>query len=83
MVRPLGKLQLERLAHMTALGRFLVVADDRVSKSLARRGLTKSHGDRPDSFHHITPNGLRAVADAMEAGLLEKFTRLPPPKRRG
>ncbi len=52
----------------------LVVADDRLSASLLKRGLTAPHfPDSPDAFHKITPAGMRVLADAYEAGELQQF----------
>lgn len=75
-MKALGKRQEQRLAAL-ALGSFQIVASDRVAQSLARRGLTKAAGRDADAFHRITPAGLRALADAMQAGRLDEWTRLP------
>lgn len=74
----LGKNQLRRLMGLASPGCLLVVADDRVSVSLRRRGLAApAYSDQPDAFLQITPNGLRALADAYEAGELKQFFKLP------
>lgn len=79
MSRPLGKLQLERLMGLASPG-FLMVVGDPVSKSLVKRGLLKPHfPDKPDAWHRVTPDGLRALADALEVGHLDQFmTKFPP-----
>lgn len=80
----LGKHQLNLLATMASPFSALIVKD-RVAVSLAKRGLLAPHfagkkgvGSGPaatnrDSFFGITPAGLRALADAYEAGQLEQF----------
>ena len=81
-MRPLGKHQLQRLMGLASPGSLLIVAGDELSKSLAARGLTAPKlKNKPDAWHGITPKGLRALADAMEAGQLEQFMRPFPPKR--
>ena len=67
-MRPLGKHQLELLAGLACPGRALIVPG-KVSESLVRRGLLKCYDD--GSFSCITPNGLRALADALEAGKVD------------
>lgn len=82
MTRPLGKLQLERLMGLASPTCLLVVGDA-LSKSLVSRGLLKPHfQDRPDAWHRITPSGLRALADAFEAGALDQFMEKFPPEHR-
>ena len=69
-VRALGDKQLQRLSMMAHIGNALVVPDD-LSRSLCKRGLMLATGDvdgARDGFIVITPNGLRALADAMDAG---------------
>lgn len=69
----LGKLQLARLAGMAGVGSALVVPDA-ISRSLAARGLMEGTGTTPktaDSFVVITAAGYRAIADAIDAGLIE------------
>ncbi len=52
----------------------LLIAGDAVSRSLQKRGLAAPHFVKnKDGFLGITPRGLRALADAMEAGRLEQF----------
>jgi hypothetical protein len=81
MTRPLGKLQLERLMGLGSPSMLMVVGDA-VSKSLVNRGLLRPNfPDTPDAWHRITPNGLRALADAYEAGKLTPFMKPFPPKR--
>ena len=56
--------------------RNLLVVDDRVASTLVSRGFLASHWARervrPGLFG-VTPDGLRALADAMERGELEQF----------
>lgn len=80
----LGKHQLCLLATM-ASPFIALILKDRVAASLAKLGLLapdfasgKGVGSGPsatgqDSFFGITPAGLRALADAYEAGRLERF----------
>jgi hypothetical protein len=78
--RALGKKQLERLMGLASPSSLLVVGDD-VSASLVKRGLLKPHfEDKPDAWHRITPSGIRALADAYEAGQLEPMMKPFPPK---
>ena len=80
-MRPLGKLQLERLMGLASPSCLLVVGDA-VSKSLVKRGLLKPHfPDRPDAWHRITPCGLRTLAEAFEGGQLDQFMKTFPPER--
>jgi hypothetical protein len=69
----------KQLQLLTSLGSpaMLLVVPDAISRSLEKRGLVADyHG-----MHRITPAGLRALADAFEAGRLEAFMRpLGPPK---
>ncbi len=82
MTRPLGKLQLERLMGLASPSCLLVVGDA-VSASLVKRGLLKPHfPDRPGAWHRITAAGLRALADAYEAGQLDRFMTKFPPNRK-
>jgi hypothetical protein len=70
----LGRNQLQRLMGLASPGCLLIVAGDKLSRSLVARGLTKpKFDDDPDAWHHITPKGLRVLADALEAGELEQF----------
>lgn len=79
--RPLGKNQLERLLGLASPSSLLVVGDA-VSKSLVKRGfLAPKFDDRPDAWHQITPAGMRWLADAFEAGLLQQFFK-PFPRER-
>ncbi|HYD66113.1 hypothetical protein [Azospirillum sp.] len=74
---------MERLLGLASPSMLLVVGDA-VSKSLVKRGLLKPRlRNRPDAWHGITPAGLRALADAYEAGKLKQFMQPFPPKRRG
>lgn len=81
--RPLGNNQLRLLFALANPGMILVVADDRPSQSLLKRGLTKPlDRKRPDRAHRITPAGLRALADALESGRLKQFMRRDFPRKR-
>jgi hypothetical protein len=81
MTRPLGKLQLERLMGMASPS-MLQIVGCAISKSLVKRGLLKPHfPDKPDAWHRITPAGMRALADAYEAGRLDQFMKKFPPTR--
>lgn len=77
-MRPLGKHQLERLMALASPSRLMVVGD-KVSASLVKRGLLSEYlPGRPDAWHRITPAGMRALADAFEAGHLDQFMKFPP-----
>lgn len=81
-MRPLGKLQLERLLGLASPSMLLVVGDS-LSSSLVARGLLKpALKKRPNAWHRITPAGMRALADAYEAGKLDQFMSKFPPKRK-
>jgi hypothetical protein len=81
-MRPLGKLQLERLMGLASPSMMMIVGDA-VSKSLVKRGLLKANfPDSPDAWHRITPAGMRVLADAYEAGQLEQFMK-PFPRKPG
>lgn len=80
-MRPLGKLQLERLMALASPSCLMIVGD-KVSTSLVVRGFLKPNfADRPEAWHRITPAGMRALADAFEAGKLDQFMKTFPPKR--
>lgn len=68
--RPLGKHQRDLLAALAGVTMALVVGD-KLSDSLVRRGLLAAEPD--GSCAHITPAGLRAIADEIEAGRVEMF----------
>ena len=68
----LGIRQLE-LLRSVGTTRALVVAD-RASSRLCEIGLMKEMGD--GSFVAVTPAGLRALADAVDAGRIDLF-RMP------
>lgn len=81
MTRPLGKLQLERLMGLASPSCLMIVGD-KVSESLVKRGLLKPHfPDNPEAWHRITPDGMRLLADAFEAGQLDRFMKTFPPER--
>lgn len=69
---PLGKNQLHWLLVLGSPAR-RVVTGDRAVRSLVKRGLLKAAGSDGDSIFQITPDGLRALADAHERGDLEQF----------
>ena len=78
-MRPLGKNQLERLMVLASPSSLMIVGD-KVSASLVSRGLLKPHfPDNPHAWHRITPSGMRALADAFEAGHLDQFMKKFPP----
>lgn len=80
-MRPLGKLQLERLMGLASPSCLMIVGDA-VSTSLVKRGLLRPNfPDTPEAWHRITPAGMRVLADAYEAGQLEQFMKGFPPKR--
>lgn len=80
--RPLGKLQLELLMALASPSCLMIVGNG-VSKSLVDRGLLKPNfADKPEAWHRITPNGLRALADAYETGRLEPLIKPFPPEPR-
>lgn len=66
----LGRRQLELLRKIGCLS--ALVVPSATSRRLCELGLMKSHGD-DGSFAAITPAGLRAVADAADAGKIELF----------
>ena len=69
----LGIRQLELLRGIGTTG--ALVVGNKTSRRLCALGLMKAHG-RDGSFAAITPAGLRALADAAEAGRIELF-RMP------
>src|SRR5690348_10028330 len=71
MPERLGKHQRDLLAALAGV-RLGLVAGGPLSLSLVRRGLLAAEAD--GSFAHITPAGLRAVADEIEAGRVEMFS---------
>lgn len=78
----LGRNQLERLMGLASPGCLLVVGTDKVSRSLVKRGLiAPKDGNDRFAFLGITPNGMRVLADAFEAGELEQFMKPFPPRR--
>jgi hypothetical protein len=72
----LGKNQL-RLLRAVGITAAVVVPSPQ-TKRLCELGLMKSV-DADGSFAHITPNGLRALADAADAGKIDLFVM--PAKR--
>jgi hypothetical protein len=65
----LGAKQVEKL-RIFRPGSFAVVGDAHLRR-LAALGLVKAHGPDGDSFYGITSAGLRALADAADAGRLD------------
>lgn len=70
----IGNNQLHLLGILARPGTVLISATP-TSRSLTRRGLLTEA--RHDSFVHIAPAGLRALADAAEAGLVELAPAIP------
>lgn len=73
----LGKNQIAMLRQLANPWLHLIVPD-KVAMSLERRGLLAARAKDGGSFYSITPDGLRAVADLMEAGAIT--FPLPTPK---
>lgn len=67
----LGPRQLELLRNVGTTSA-LVIASKR-SRHLCELGLMKSNFES-GNFAHITPDGLRALADAVDAGRIQLFT---------
>lgn len=67
-MRPLGKYQTRLLVVLGSPTRAMVVPDA-TAKSLVARGLLRER--EPDGMVCITPAGLRALADEMEAGRVD------------
>lgn len=74
----LGKNQLRLLRGVGITA--AVVVPDALTRRLCELGLMKSVA-ADGSFAHITPNGLRALADAADAGQVELFVM--PAKKGG
>lgn len=74
-MRFLGAKQLELLLFLAKPGSILMTPADRVVLSLERRGLLKPYKRVDGCGTVITPNGMRALADAYEAGRLRQFFR--------
>jgi hypothetical protein len=78
MTRPLGKNQLERLLGLANPCHLLVVGDGPVIASLIKRGMLKPiMKSEPKAWLQITPAGMRALAAALEHGLLDQFFKWP------
>lgn len=60
----LGKNQLKLLRALA--GCMTVIVADKTTRSLCARGLMVEQS--PGAFVHVTPDGLRALADAAERG---------------
>jgi hypothetical protein len=78
MTDRLGKNQLHLLGFLGRAGCALVVASP-TSLTLTKRGLLAEAS--PGGCVHITPAGLRALADAAEAGRVQLAPRLPGASR--
>ena len=75
------KLGHHQLSLLMAMGSpsMILVTPDRIARSLQKHGLIAPWRDA--GALRITPAGMRALADAYEAGALEQFMRpLAPPK---
>ncbi|ARO24798.1 hypothetical protein TAL182_CH03053 [Rhizobium sp. TAL182] len=73
----IGARQLQMLKSVGTTSALVVPCP--ISRRLCEIGLMKS--DEPDgSFAHVTPAGLRALADAAEAGRVDLF-KMPEKKR--
>jgi hypothetical protein len=72
----LGRRQTELLRQLANPWLHLIVPD-KIALSLARRGFLAARSKSGDGFYSITPDGLRVVADLMDAGAIE----FPPPRR--
>jgi hypothetical protein len=78
MTARIGKNQLERLLGLASPSALLIVGRDRLSQSLVKRGLLQPvRKDDPGAWLQITPAGMRALADAHEAGQLDQFFKWP------
>jgi hypothetical protein len=73
----LGKRQLELLRGVGPGA--AVVVPDNMTRRLCSLGLMKAHGGEDGSFAAVTPNGLRALADAADAGRISLF-KMPDKK---
>jgi hypothetical protein len=71
-MRPLGTQQLKLLLAMGSPSLLMVTPRDRVANSLLDRGYVR---DVDNGGTRVTPAGMRALADAYEAGLLDQFER--------
>ena len=67
MTRRVGK---RELAKLLILGtRFAQVVPDRITRRLVAKGLCDADDD--GAFCTVSPNGLRAIADAADAGRID------------
>ncbi len=67
----LGKRQLALLRGVGPTS--AVVVPDGTTRRLCDLGLMKAHGGEDGSFAAVTPAGLRALADAVDAGKIGLF----------
>lgn len=77
----LGKLQIRMLLSVGTDA--AMINPSATTRRLCELGLMKSHGQN-GSFAAITPNGLRALADMADAGIVDLFC-MPDrkPKQKG
>lgn len=67
------RLGIRQLRKLRTVGtRMALVVPDKTSRRLCELGLMVAHGD-DGSFAAITPAGLRALADAVDAGKIKLF----------
>lgn len=67
----LGRRQLELLALLGSPGRVMLTPRGRAGESLLTRGLVRGWPEPGNDGTRINPAGLRALADALEAGRLD------------
>jgi hypothetical protein len=67
----LGHNQLDYLARRAGVFSAQIVPDA-LTRSLSRRGLLISLGEKSDGFLALTPAAYRAIADALEAGTVTR-----------
>jgi hypothetical protein len=76
VTRPLGHNQLLTLLHMASPA-MILLTPDQIAWSLHRRGLLQRHPAGAGALH-ISPAGMRCLADAYEAGQLDRFMPVAP-----
>ncbi len=82
MGKRLGRHQLDLLSKLAGVGRAPVVGD-RLSDSLVRRGLLLATDSENNALVVVTPAGYRAVADAIESGVIPWPPQFKPRPRDG
>lgn len=75
MIGRLGKHQLALLRSLA--GSLTVIVADKTTRSLCARGLMVEQQE--GAFVHVTPDGLRALADAAEQGFVRLGSQRPQP----